>query len=46
MQLNPAEISELIKRRIEGLGVSADEVSDLGPLLVGPMARGATVSLQ
>lgn len=28
------------------LGVSADEVSDLGPLLVGPMARGATVSLQ
>ena len=29
-----------------GLGVSADEVGDLGPLLVGPMARGATVSLQ
>src|SRR6218665_3853830 len=24
MQLNPAEISELIKSRIEGLGVSAD----------------------
>ena len=29
-----------------GLGISADEVGDLGPLLVGPMARGATVSLQ
>ena len=26
MQLNPAEISELIKSRIEGLGVSADRV--------------------
>jgi F-type H+-transporting ATPase subunit alpha len=24
MQLNPAEISELIKSRIEGLGASAD----------------------
>ncbi len=24
MQLNPAEISELIKSRIEGLGVSSD----------------------
>ena len=24
MQLNPSEISELLKQRIEGLGVSAD----------------------
>ena len=24
MQLNPSEISELLKKRIEGLGVSAD----------------------
>jgi len=29
-----------------GLGVDADDVSDLGPLLVGPMARGAEVSLR
>ncbi|WP_323792541.1 MCE family protein [Nocardioides sp.] len=29
-----------------GMGISADEVGDLGPLLVGPMARGATVSLR
>ncbi len=28
-----------------GLGISADEVPDLGLLLVGPMARGAVVSL-
>jgi phospholipid/cholesterol/gamma-HCH transport system substrate-binding protein len=28
------------------LGVTADEVGDLGPLLVGPMARGAEVSLR
>ena len=28
-----------------GLGVSASEVPDLGVLLVGPMARGASVSL-
>ncbi len=28
------------------MGVSADQVGDLGPLLVGPMARGAEVSLQ
>ena len=28
------------------LGVSADEVGDLGPLLVAPMARGASVSLR
>ena len=29
-----------------GLGVSADDVPDLGTLLVGPMARGAEVSLR
>ncbi|QDH11094.1 MCE family protein [Nocardioides dongxiaopingii] len=29
-----------------GLGVTADEVGDLGPLLMSPMARGAAVSLQ
>ena len=29
-----------------GLGVGADDVPDLGPLLVGPMARGAEVSLR
>ncbi len=28
------------------LGLTADEVGDLGPLLVGPMARGAEVSLR
>ena len=39
--------SSLYKRLIApSMGVSADEVGDLGPLLVGPMARGATVSLQ
>lgn len=29
-----------------GLGVAAEDVPDLGPLLVGPMARGAEVSLR
>ena len=29
-----------------GLGVSTDDVPDLGVLLVGPMARGAEVSLR
>jgi phospholipid/cholesterol/gamma-HCH transport system substrate-binding protein len=29
-----------------GMGVTPDEVSDLGPLLVAPMARGAEVSLR
>jgi phospholipid/cholesterol/gamma-HCH transport system substrate-binding protein len=29
-----------------GLGLSADDVPDLGALLVGPMARGAEVSLR
>ena len=38
----------LLYRRLlaPSLGVSADEVGDLGPLLVGPMARGAKVSLR
>lgn len=30
MQLNPAEISELIKSRIEGLGVSTDIRNQIG----------------
>ncbi len=39
--------SSLYKRLIApSMGVSADQVGDLGPLLVGPMARGASVSLQ
>jgi phospholipid/cholesterol/gamma-HCH transport system substrate-binding protein len=29
-----------------GLGVTADQVPDLGVLLVAPMARGAEVSLR
>jgi len=29
-----------------GLGLPADEVDDLGPLLMGPMARGARVSMR
>jgi len=29
-----------------GLGVGAEDVSDLGPLLLGPMARGAEVSMR
>ena len=29
-----------------GLGVTADRVPDLGVLLVGPMARGAEVTLR
>lgn len=29
-----------------GLGVSSADVSDLGPLLIGPMARGAEVSMR
>ncbi|MGA8846599.1 MAG: MCE family protein [Nocardioides sp.] len=39
--------SALYKRLIApSMGISADEVGDLGPLLVGPMARGASVSLR
>ncbi len=41
-----AESSLYRKLIAPSLGVSADQVSDLGPLLVGPMARGATVSLE
>ena len=29
-----------------GLGLTADQVPDLGVLLVGPMARGAEVTLR
>ena len=29
-----------------GLGLTADDVPDLGPLLLGPMARGAEVTLR
>ncbi|SEC38164.1 phospholipid/cholesterol/gamma-HCH transport system substrate-binding protein [Nocardioides exalbidus] len=39
--------SSLLKALLApGLGVSADDVPDLGVLLVGPMARGAEVSLR
>lgn len=39
--------SELLKSLLApGLGVSTDDVPDLGVLLVGPMARGAEVSLR
>ncbi|CAM3530091.1 MCE family protein [Nocardioides zeicaulis] len=39
--------SELLKALLApGLGVSTDDVPDLGVLLVGPMARGAEVSLR
>ncbi|PKH43755.1 phospholipid/cholesterol/gamma-HCH transport system substrate-binding protein [Nocardioides alpinus] len=41
------EESALLKSLLApGLGVSADDVPDLGVLLVGPMARGAEVSLR
>jgi len=41
------EESALLKGLLApGLGVSADDVPDLGVLLVGPMARGAEVSLR
>lgn len=43
---SPAETDLLRSLLAPGLGVSADEVPDLGPLLVGPMARGAEVSLR
>lgn len=43
---SPAE-TELLRSLLgPALGVGADEVPDLGPLLVGPMARGAEVSLR
>ena len=41
------EESALLKSLLApGLGVAADDVPDLGVLLVGPMARGAEVSLR
>jgi phospholipid/cholesterol/gamma-HCH transport system substrate-binding protein len=40
------EESELLANLLApGLGTSASDVPDLGGLLVGPMVRGATVSL-
>lgn len=42
-----AQESALLKALLApGLGVGADDVPDLGVLLVGPMARGAEVSLR
>jgi phospholipid/cholesterol/gamma-HCH transport system substrate-binding protein len=39
--------SDLLKSLLgPGLGLSADDVPDLGVLLVGPMARGAKVSMR
>lgn len=43
---SPAETDLLRSLLGPALGVGADEVPDLGPLLVGPMARGAEVSLR
>ncbi len=40
-----AESSLLRDLLAPGLGMTADQVPDLGALLVGPLARGATVSL-
>jgi phospholipid/cholesterol/gamma-HCH transport system substrate-binding protein len=41
------EESDLLKSLLApGLGLSADEVPDLGVLLVGPMARGAKVRMR
>jgi phospholipid/cholesterol/gamma-HCH transport system substrate-binding protein len=42
----PAE-SDLLKSLLApGMGVSSAEVPDLGPLLLGPLARGAKVSMR
>lgn len=42
----PAE-SDLLKSLLApGMGVSSAEVPDLGPLLLGPLARGAEVSMR
>ncbi|MFC7496545.1 MULTISPECIES: MCE family protein [unclassified Nocardioides] len=43
---SPAETEVLRSLLGPGLGVSASDVPDIGPLLVGPMARGAEVSLR
>ena len=42
-----ADESSFLKELLApGLGVSSADVSDLGPLLLGPMARGAEVSMR
>lgn len=41
---SPEETALLSTLLAPGLGMTADEVPDLGALLVGPMARGATLS--
>jgi phospholipid/cholesterol/gamma-HCH transport system substrate-binding protein len=43
---SPAETGALDQLLAPGLGVSAADVPDLGALLIGPMARGATVGFQ
>ncbi|MDH2414520.1 MCE family protein [Nocardioides sp. CER19] len=40
---SPAETTALDELLAPGLGVSSGDVPDLGGLLVGPMARGATI---
>jgi phospholipid/cholesterol/gamma-HCH transport system substrate-binding protein len=42
---SPEESDLLATLLAPGLGTTADQVPDLGGLLVGPMVRGATVSL-
>ncbi|MEX0427310.1 MCE family protein [Nocardioides sp. DS6] len=42
----PAETAMLDQLLAPGLGVSADQVPDLGALLIGPLTRGAKVGLQ
>ena len=42
----PTETAVIDQLLAPGLGVSADQVPDLGALLIGPMARGAKVGLQ
>lgn len=43
---SPQERAVLDSLLAPGLGVSAEEVPDLGALLIGPMARGAKVELR
>lgn len=42
----PGESALLKSLLAPGLGVGTDEVPDLGPLLLGPLARGAEVSMR
>ena len=42
---SPEETALLSTLLAPGLGMTADEVPDLGALLIGPMARGGTLSL-